>query len=222
MLKDCVAARAAVGVTWAETELSFSSIILKVETGEHYLLLDELHPKSGHALLTKDTDIVIRGRVSGAKFSFECPVIEIGGQSGVAFYRVPLPTIVRYQQRRVDYRVDLGVSRHISVYFSEVDGRIVHGDIADLSCSGLRARVKPATLSLLMRGMRLPACTLRLPENVTVSSEAEICHVESHGPTTTASIGARFLDLGTKEERQITRFMKKVEREHLRRRPEAR
>ncbi len=217
LLQKNVAARSSVSVSWAGTDDNFNSAILEVEPDQRHLLLDELQPKTGHDLLTEGTVVAVHGQVSGIKFGFECPVVEIGGQSGIAFYRAALPTTIHYQQRRTDHRVDLGVSRHISVFLSEMDGRLLHGDVADLSRTGLRARVKVAVAASFTRGMHVPACTLRLPENITVSSEAEICHIESYGMT--ASIGARFIHLSKQNEREVERFMKKIEREHLRRRP---
>lgn len=100
------------------SEHLYNSALLGVSRDTRALLLDELHPHIGHLQLQVVQRAVIRARYRGVEVSFTSSLTEVGTTDGVAHYRMSLPELLHYRQRRADHRVKVGNAHIVPLYTS--------------------------------------------------------------------------------------------------------
>lgn len=195
----------------------YNSAVLEVDTDQGYLLLDELNPLDGHQRLAAGSHLRASCRIRGVELSFRTTVSEISGESGVAYYRVPMPEELHYQQRREHYRVEVGRGLVIPIYLIlEPDGK-VDGQLCDLSAGGLHMRLE--TTTLLKRGQRIDRCTIPLPKGDEFRTALEVRYARFEDNAKWLRVGARFLDLSRAQRNRIQRVVAQIERELIRKLP---
>lgn len=193
----------------------YSSAVLEVDPERGYLLLDELSPRRGHERLVQIRLLRVRARVHGIELQFSCPLREIGGASGIAYYYLPIPEMVHYRQRRTHYRVEIGSALVIPVQFECGPQTAIDGAVHDLSVGGVGAYVQE---SVLKRGDNVPNCIVRIPHAPPVRGALEVCFVRYEEARGKIRIGGRFLDLPPPQRKALERFVAELERQILRRR----
>lgn len=217
LLRRASEGRELLTVVLPDASRPYNSAILEVDSNQGYLLLDELNPVDGHQRLAAGSQLRASCRIRGVELSFGTTVREIGGESGVAYYRVAMPNELHYQQRREHYRVEVGRGLVIPVYlFLDSDGK-VEGQLCDLSAGGLRLRLE--TTSPVKRGQRIDRCTIPLAKGDELSAALEVRYARFEDNAKWLRIGARFLDLSRAQRNRIRRFVAQVERELIRKLP---
>lgn len=197
------------------SDVIYNSLLLDVDPARNLILLDELNPSTGHELACKARQLRIRCQCQGVELSFVCP-IEIGkGQSGVSFYRAPLPDSINYLQRRGSYRIRIGLNMHIPVALPLAPETRLEGELFDLSMGGLGANL-PNQIELT-RGQIIESCTLELPNGEPLTTEIEIRFVRIDRASQSQRIGASFRNLAPQQQSLLRRIVTQLEREMLRR-----
>ena len=80
-----------------------------------YLLLDELMPSSGHALLIREGKINVTGKLDGIEINFQTTLHQVDDKDKLLTYHMHLPEKIEYRQRRQDYRVNIPMSKQLRV-----------------------------------------------------------------------------------------------------------
>jgi c-di-GMP-binding flagellar brake protein YcgR len=145
LLKKVKDSRTLIQVTLPGQATEYNSALLNIHPDEGYLLLDELTPAQGHRLLTPQSTLTTTIRLRGVEMRFTSTILEIGGQAGIAFYRVVFPQRLFYRQRRSNYRVKLGMGLLIPFNIAREDGKPYEGRLDDISLGGLGAELKHLT-----------------------------------------------------------------------------
>lgn len=217
LLRRASEARDLLTVILPDSPRRYNSAILKVDPEQGVVLLDELNPPEGHERLVAARRLRASCHIRGIELSFQATVSEVGGDAGIAFYRIPLPQELHYHQRRANYRVQVGRGLAIPVYLTLGTDDALEGQLSDLSAGGLSMRLE--TGRSLNRGQRVEQCTIPLPKGDQIRSALEIRYARAEENAKWLRAGARFLDLTRAQQSRIQRFVAQLERELIRKLP---
>ena len=194
------------------SEHLYNSALLGVSRDPGGLLLDELHPHIGHLQLQSVRRAEIRARYRGVELSFTSSLIEVGSTDGVAHYRMSLPELLHYRQRRADHRVKIGNAHIIPVYLG-LGETSIHGQLWDISAGGVSIRLSQPLPQMFAQGDIIPRCAITLNPAQAITSALEIRllhHDESSGEWV---LGGRFIGLIPTHRKSIERFVTSLDRE---------
>ncbi len=198
-------------------EDDFNSAILKVDSGQQYLLLDELNDKAGHQQLVQSRRLFVYTRLQGVDISFIGEVSEVGMQNNIAFYHVPFPHELNYKQRRHFHRLEIPMGVRVPFQLLDEQDHFLHGEIKDLSIGGFSGRLTSRIPAPLDKGMYFPRCVMTLPDDSKVITALELCHSLQWYRVSNLNIGARFINMEPADQRRIEQYIRKTEREIRRR-----
>ncbi len=210
---------ALITVRLPESAEAFTSAILKLDRNAGVLLMDELNPAEGHHLLLAQKRLHVSGRLKGIAVAFETSLLQTTEEDGIAIYTVAIPPLLHYHQRRAYFRAVVGVANPVTTFLETRDGRLIEGQVHDISPGGIGARFMEVEADELQRGQRLETCMLNLPDGHTLQTALEICFVDTSGAPDQVKVGGRFINLSRGHEHAIARFIASLERQRLKTRP---
>ena len=195
----------------------FTSAILEVVHEDEYLVLDELAPREGHALLETARDLQVRARLDGIEVRFTSRVARISAEGGLPFYKVPYPERIDYPQRRQSHRVSVPLNTGYPVSLLLSDERILSGELRDISPEGLGIRVRLGTLDPARDHGMHAICQLTLPKTREIVMDVEFRYIDDPlRKNRVPRVGARFLDLKGASLRRVEQFCAELAREQRR------
>ncbi len=194
----------------------YNSTLLEVNPEQAYLLLDELHPREGHSQLSTSSKIGLSARREGIEIKMILEISEIGVDNGVAFYKVPFPTIIRYRQRRRTFRVPVSAAQSIHVELADERGNAFYGELQDISAEGMCVRFPPKTAIPEGEKAQILTCTITLPDKKRVQGHFTLRRITQHEPSRNIQVGGRFEQLDKVQARAIERFVLEIQRESRR------
>lgn len=195
----------------------YNSTLLAVDADSGQLLLDQLHPPEGHALLSPGSRVGITARREGTEVRLILDITDIGREGGSAFYRAPFPASVRYRQRRKAYRATVSAALSIRVEIADASGEhAICGELHDISAEGMCVRL-PAKSALPDEQSEAFIATLILPGKKRVQSRFRVLHTLPHEASRTLQVGGHFEAVDKATARAIERFVLELQREHRRR-----
>ena len=212
LLKRAYATHCLLTVYVGPEKTPFTSAILEVVRDQRYLVLDELTPPAGQALIKAEPRIEVRAIVEGIELRFETRVQQIGEQDGLPFYKVGFPAEVVYAQRRRQHRVAVPLSQGYEVNVVFADEREIRGELRDLSAGGLCARIRSGDIDAKEDRGALAMCRLMLPEDRSIVTDIELLHIDAPARPRVPRIGARFVDPSPTTARRIAQFCAELER----------
>lgn len=213
-------ARALLNVSITGSSEIFTTAILSVDETAGDMLLDEFNSAVGHKLLDEQCHFRAIIRLKGVELSFRAQVTAVipAVEKEPASYRVALPTLLRYGQRRGAYRVAVPVvSNPITVKVQRENGKFYEGKVSDISLGGIGAvftKGFPTTF-----GDILPECHVRFPEGDVIRVQLEVRFAALDDDTGRLRFGGRFIQLGNTERRLLQRWVVMLDRQAARRRP---
>ncbi len=206
-------------IIFEDMDEQFSSSILDVQMENKQLVLDELLPKEGNALLLQKNKLKLSCIHNGIRIAFMLNGIEPGSSRGIAYYKMPIPSRVYYPQRRASPRILITT---LDIQFSGVSSRTqitVGGTIYDLSRGGIGINVGN-NIARLQRGDLIRNCRMSL-QNEALSFDISVRFVKtSRTRSRQTLIGAYFENLNPKERNKLESFVASLEREEIRNRRE--
>ena len=217
ILRRLQEAHALVHVSMPGGNETWLSAILEVQPTQGYLLLDELTPREGHAILMKAGRLIVTAQIQGVDISFAASLLGTGTSDGLAFYRVQIPEGVRYWQRRASYRARIGAAMVIPVALQNGEGMVQNGELYDISAGGIGTRHKSAKGPVPLLGEVWQECRIKLPQQELVCA-LEIRYVGQDSRTAQLRLGGRFVDITRPQLKAVETFVAHLERENLRKR----
>ena len=216
LLKRAFDSRCLLTVYTGPDRTPFTSAILEVVRDERYLVLDELTPTVGHALIARDPCIEVRALVEGIELRFETRVTQIGEQDGLPYYKVAFPAEVAYAQRRRQHRVTVPMSQGFEVIVTFADGEELRGELRDLSVGGLCARIRSGEIDPDYDRNALASCRILLPGDRSIICDVELLHIDAPPRPRVPRIGLRFVDPSPSAARRLEQFCAELERMQVR------
>lgn len=218
MLKRLCSETTLLTVTLAEVEQQYTSTILSLNSDEGHLFLDELSPQDGHERIALKTRVRVQACLDGIDLSFRERVAGVHTHRGIAFYELPIPDAVRYNQRRASHRVPVSRSVPPVVILEGPEGRCITGELREISLGGMGVQTKDGLHHHWVQRGSILGCTLELPDQPQITAQVEIRHLHSNERSRVSTIGACFKALGPTERRTIQRYIAAIERELVRKR----
>jgi len=191
----------------------YTSAILELVPGQHYLVLDELTPISGHALASNGAMFQVRAAVDGIELRFTATVLQMGEQNALPYYKVSFPTVIDYAQRRRQYRVTVPSNRGFEVEFRMSDGRQLAGELGDMSVGGFCARIRTGVLEPRRDVGQRATCRLLVPNAQPIIVEVEMLHIDAQPPPRVQRSRVRFThNISPTTVRRVAQFCAELER----------
>ena len=212
LLKRAFTSRCLLTVYAGPEREAYTSAILEIVKDQRYLVLDQLSPDVGHALVEADSNIEVRAIVEGVELRFRSEVLQIGQHDGLPFYKVAFPHEISYEQKRLQYRarVPLHQGFEVSLVFS--DDREASGELRDISLGGLSVRIRNGHVNQEADRNAIVMCRLAISKEHSIITDIEILHVHPAQKPRVPRIGARFVDLSPTTARRIEQFCADLDR----------
>lgn len=191
----------------------YTSMLLEIDSDKGLAVLDQLNPAGGNKQIVAARKFRASANHEGIEIMFNGEINAIVGKAPQQAFRFPLPKELFYIQRRSSYRAPIGMAESVDVYLSDVKERISEGKLINVSVGGFAADIKVHKYSELQKGTTIPTCQFSIPGSISVVNKAEVRFIKMDPETRKARIGARFVDLGGREERAIQRWVMLLERE---------
>ena len=191
----------------------FMSAVIEVSSQQHYIVLDELVPAVGAQAIDANRQLLIRSRLNNVTVEFESEVTAIGEESGLAFYRLPFPSRIEYQQRRTHFRASVPLEKSIPLQFVTPQDHMLQAELRDISLGGFSGRLRRSGyFDDLEKGLFIPRCMITLPSKHKICCAVQICYLE-RTMGTPPRVGARYVDLERRDHRQLEQFITQLDRE---------
>ena len=195
---------------------AYQSAILELVPEHGYLVLDALAPASGNAVAATLPPVQVRARLQGMDLKFATRIIQYGSQGGLPYYQAHYPDAIDFPQRRREYRVAIPLDRGVNVRFHLRDGSCVRGEVRDLSANGFCARVLAGDIAKLVGSSgEFERCEIDLPGHDTLRAQVEVRHLLSSRARSAPRVGACFVDLDPRSERQLEHCVAELNRKRL-------
>lgn len=206
--------RSPITIKFENSERYYTSLILRTELEEGYIIIDEIAPEDGHQLALQKQPFSIRGSHGGVSLFFRPNVIAGSGtQSDIAFYKVKFPEEMIYQQRRGAYRAPVARALGIKATVSAPErNQTLTGRLYDLSISGCRINFEGELKPEPVRGDRFSECHIEL-EDFAINTPVTLKHASFVRDWNETTCGFQFEGLTKTTQRAIDRFVYFLQRE---------
>jgi len=207
--------RTPITIKFEGSEKYFTSIILKTDLDKNHLIIDEIAPEEGHVLAMQHLSFSIRSSHSGVSLFFRPNVISASGsENGIAFYSIPLPNEMVYQQRRGSFRALVPRALNTQAHVTSVSrNQTLSGRLHDISITGCRINFEGEIKPDLMRGDIFEQVAITLPEGDKISSPLKLKHTSYSRGSNETSCGFEFEGIDKISERMVDRFVYFLQRE---------
>ncbi|MCF6355978.1 MAG: flagellar brake protein [Candidatus Polarisedimenticolaceae bacterium] len=192
----------------------FTTAILGVYPDHGLMVLDELSPAVGHKQFLQEKQAKVTGRIDGVELRFETHLVGEGSKSGIAFYKVAMPTALYFRQQRQTYRVSL---KGVGVPFYSLGGATpsIRGTLRDLSLGGVGV-MTDCNVSL-SRGDTLELCAITLPDKGDIKFTLIIDSVHDNVRGGGMSFGGHFCKLSAADRNKMRKYIAEAQRKYAKR-----
>ena len=192
----------------------YTSSIVGVDRS--YVLLDELLPSTGQALLLAERTLQVAGKLDGIDIRFITTLERVDDQDNVITYHAKLPRLLEYRQRRMNYRAHIPMAQTLRVIIENSDSTLIEGVLRDLSHGGAGV-IFPDGKPAVEPGLLLE-CAIELHGDVWLYCTVELCHSKPVHAPEQQLVGARFTGLSQAQARLVGQCIAELERELIRKR----
>lgn len=213
LLEHVQTSRAMLSVKVPTAPKTYNSMIMEIDAAHHWITIDELHPAEGHTLFLAQRKLTVFGVYDGVDIRFDAPLLEVGKQSDISFYKIKFPGTLKYYQRRSSYRVRLLRASAIPVILMFGPGDYAKGELYNISTGGMGIKFTRTIPKNTDPGQLIPECEIRFPDGDKFICALEARHMIHIKSNDQALLGARFIRLNGAQQRTINRFIATLERE---------
>lgn len=193
----------------------YSSSILGIKDDKNLIILDELIPKEGNALLLQKKALKLLTYHKGIYLSFNLSHLDVGYSHGITYYKAPLPRRVYYPQRRKSPRIEIS---SIDIAFKGIaqrTGLSVVGYVFDLSRDGAGIDM-PANRARVQRGDKIKNCQISF-EDYVMDFDFNVRFVKPLAAgSSKVQMGGYFENLSGKSQSKLSYFITSLERVEIR------
>ena len=206
--------RTPITVKFEGLEQYFTSLILKTNLDDGYLIIDEIAPELGHQLALQQRPFSIRGSHNGISLFFRPNVISGSGmENNIAFYKVDFPAEMIYQQRRTSFRAHVPTAMDIHASLVSTQQGPLKARLFDISIGGCRLNFKGEMAPEFRRGDEIQEFSLMLNNGFQLNCPLVVKHATYIKDWHETTCGLQFAGLDKSVERQIDRFVYFLQRE---------
>jgi len=191
----------------------YTSYVLSVDTKGLYI--DQLIPNSGNYLIQPGQVINLLANYRGIDYAFKSQHIsrEVDN-SGFPYHHISLPTLVKYSEKRSEYRITIKRDEHPAFYLSVDSGESYLATLENISNCGARLRLRGPHSPLATDSFVY--CEFDLVERGTLSCRAMIRNQSQLSKTQEVVIGVEFWELPDTTVRELQKTLMVQQRRNIR------
>lgn len=210
-----------VQVKFKGDDVTYQSMILRVNPEEQYLYIDELFPKSDGFIGLEGHTITVYVKDKGITVSFDSKILKRGKEDGALYYKIELPTEIDKQQRRGAFRIQVDKTVDMGVQSLNVNDERLVAKIKDISITGVRLEIE-GEHKQIRSGSILRDLVVRYDNGEEFTCNLDVRNSETYeDPHHHTLVGGQFLDLSGEDKKTLEKFILKTQREIRRREVEA-
>jgi len=189
----------------------FNTAILGINPKTNLLAVDAIRSKAVHEFLLKNKKLHLSGNRDGSELECDLTLISVTRHDDTTYYKMEIPKVVIYTQRRLDYRVPLTNQSQFSGHLELEQNKLITGYAADLSLHGLGVIFKiPKSIGI---GNKIIACTLQLPNDDPFYFDLHVCFVQNIRHRGSTRVGGQFIQLDMKDKKRLAKIIRAQERQ---------
>ena len=198
-------------LTLPNTDTSYKSTLLSVDTNKKLLVLDRLTPKGGHEQLIKSRQLTIQVSHKGAEIIFTTTMNETEPEKIMPRYELNFPGSIQYLHRRNSYRVTVRNNTEMVVEI-QTNNKSFQGELHNISTEGMCIRF-PNEIGIPRDNDQTEVqCVINLADNQELKCTFNICHTYLHQHSKDFRIGGNFQYLDKIQKRAIEKFVAELQR----------
>jgi c-di-GMP-binding flagellar brake protein YcgR len=198
-------------LTLPNTDTSYKSTLLSVDTNKKLLVLDRLTPKGGHEQLIKSRQLTIQVSHKGAEIIFTTTMNETEPEKIMPRYELNFPDSIQYLHRRNSYRVTVRNNSEMVVEI-QTNNKSFQGELHNISTEGMCIRF-PNEIGIPRDNDQTEVqCVINLADNQELKCTFNICHTYLHQHSKDFRIGGNFQYLDKIQKRAIEKFVAELQR----------
>ncbi len=194
-----------------------NTIMVIINENENFLILDKLHPESGHIAFMEKKRCAIEAHLQGVSMGFTAQLEKLIEHEDSPAYRISFPKEMLYHQKRSAFRAPVGVSNEIKVTLSGEDNSLHTGTLCNISTGGFCVNLRKQTAEKLKIGEIFDTCRFTTNAGVSIESAAEVRNIKINDDKKIYRAGMSFVEISPQELRAVQRFVLTLERELIKR-----
>lgn len=199
-------------LTIPNSDVSYKTTLLEVDTENNLLVLDRLSPNDGHDLLIDSGHPTIHISHKGADITFTTTLNDTKPEKVMPRYELNFPESLQYLHRRNTYRVMLRNDNEMSVEITTSDSQCFHGKLHNISTEGM-CILFPKEINISQdNGSTEVQCILTLTDDEELKCGFNICHTYFHDHNKDYLIGGSFQHLDKTQKRAMEKFVIELQR----------
>lgn len=196
----------------------YNSMLIEVNPKEGYLLMDQINSDKGHKKLLESGKFRIHTMHRGVEINFNCKLASVLHENIGDLYKLVMPKLLYYHQRRQNYRAHVSMSYAVRVLLELHDETSMEGWLANISSGGIGIQINKDLWVPLETGMRIEKCTFDIPDDIEIHCELTVRNVHKDG-NAYMHLGGQFVNLERDQTRAIGRFVTWLDRELIKKMP---
>jgi c-di-GMP-binding flagellar brake protein YcgR len=189
----------------------FSTCLLEV--GKSTVTMDDVSDEAISNRILACSRLHFSTVYAGVPVSFVSTQIEHCLFEGAAAFCIPLPSTVRWTQRRELFRVPTPVAQPALCEISLNNGEIIRNPLSDISIGGIGMLTQSAS-PVLKHGALFEGCRIDLPGFGELTSDIRICNstdITLRNGNPARRYGCQFVDLPHQDQSLLQRYVIKLE-----------
>lgn len=214
LLKNIQQYRDHLTITFADRTQKFQSFIVKIDTDNKTLWIDEMMPRVGDRFATAGEAFRVDAWHEGVHMRWQCAGVQRLMLDGVPTYCSPLPEEMVYHQKRGAFRAAVRRSMELAVHLGHTKREMaLDGTLMDISATGCKARFPGDCTHQLPPGDLFERCSLELPDTGRIPLSIEMRYAQYDSGSNETQAGLAFRQNAATAQRQIDRFVNYLQRE---------
>jgi c-di-GMP-binding flagellar brake protein YcgR len=207
LLREVIDDRHLVTVNIKGSEEPYNSALFELNPEGGYVLLDELIPREGNSRLSQEKSLSVKACVNGVILTFPAEIQEASDDNGVPFYKLAFPEAIDYKHRREYHRISPPLDKAVTVHLLTTQGRLVSGELRNLSLGGLCVRLSRQASVGIRVGDIISRCVIALPNQKKIITSLEIRNYSGWQTKTSRRVGGRFIELSKADQEELQQFV---------------
>ncbi len=194
------------------SDTSYKSTLLSVDSNKKLLVLDRLIPKDGHNLLIKSRQLTVQISHKGAEIIFTTSLNDKEPEKIMPRYELIFPDNIQYLHRRNNYRVTVRNDTEMTVEIQTNNDESFQGELHNISTEGMCIRF-PKEIDIPQdEDPTEVQCMVKLSNDEELKCTFNICHTYTHEHSKDFRIGGNFQYMDKTQKRALEKFVAELQR----------
>jgi c-di-GMP-binding flagellar brake protein YcgR len=184
-----------------------------LEVGKNTVVLDDVSDEAISKRILACSRLHFSATHAGVPVSFVSSQIEPCLFEGAAAFSIPIPSVVRWPQRRELFRVPTPFGKPALCEIGLNNGEVVRNPLSDISVGGI-GMLTQVSSPTLKQGALFGGCRIDLPGFGELTSDIRICNsadITLKNGHPVRRYGCQFIDLPQQEQSLLQRYVIKLE-----------